>query len=205
MYALATGGFWGVGPGQQRDEVGPAAARGVRLHLRDHRRGARLPRLPGRRHPVRRARLRRLPHRPALDRPVHPAGQRRDHRLAGRPGGDEHGLRRRAAAGHRRPAAADLRRRHVAGAHPVHRRAAGPLRPLRARGDREPSAPRPRAGWPGCCCRCPRAAVEPVRRRHRPVRTPAARLAAPAATAGRSHGPVRRRRAPAGAAPADAR
>ena len=156
MYALATGGLWGVGLGQQRDEVEPAAARRVRLHLRDHRRGARLPRLPGRRHPVRRARLRRLPDRPPLRRPVRPAGQRGDHRLADRPGRDEHGLRGRAAAGHRRPAAADLRGRHLAGADPVHRRAARPLRPLRARGDRgaarpdaRPAGPAPPAG-PGC-------------------------------------------------------
>ena len=157
MYALATGGLWGVGPGQQRDEVEPAAARAVGLHLRDHRRGAGLPRLPRRRHPVRRARLRRLPHRPPLGRPVRPARLRRDHRLADRPGRDEHGLRRRPAAGHRRPAAADLRGRHLAGAHPLHRRPARPVRPLRARGHRGAARPQPAGAWPGSSCRsrCP--------------------------------------------------
>ena len=137
----------GRGPGQQRDEVEPAAARPVGLHLRDHRRGARLPRLPRRRHPVRRARLRGLPHRPALGRPVRPARLRRDHRLAHRPGRDEHGLRGRPAAGDRRPVAADLRGRHVAGADAVHRRPARPVRPRRARGRR--GAARPDARTPG--------------------------------------------------------
>ena len=139
---------------QQRDEVEPAAARPVRLHLRDHRRGARLPRLPGGRHPLRRPGLRRLPDRPPRRRPVHPAGQRGHHRLADRPGGHEHGLRGGSAAGHRRPVAADLRGRHVAGAHAVHRRAARPLRPGRAGGDRGPAHPVRAAAWPASCCRC---------------------------------------------------
>ena len=138
----------GRGARQQRDEVEPAAARRVRLHLRDHRRGARLPRLPGRGHPLRRARLRRLPDRPPLGRPVRPAGQRGDHRLAGRPGRDEHGLRGRAAAGDRRDAPVDLRRGHLAGADPVHHRAARPVRPLRAGGDRGPARPDPRPAGP---------------------------------------------------------
>ncbi|CAA9272500.1 MAG: Cell division protein FtsW, partial [uncultured Blastococcus sp.] len=137
--------------GQQRDEVEPAAARRVRLHLRDHRRGAGLPRLPGRRHPLRRARLRRLPDRASLRRPVRPAGQRGHHGLAGRPGRHEHGLRGRSAPGHRRDAAARLRRWDVAGAHAVHRRPPGPLRPLgtgRHRVRAQPAARPPRPASP---------------------------------------------------------
>ena len=150
----------GCRPRQQRHEVEPAAARAVGLHLRDHRRGAGLPRLPRRRHPVRRARLRRLPHRPPLGRPVRPARLRRDHRLADRPGRDEHGLRRRPAAGHRCPAAADLRGRHLARADPLHRRPARPVRPLRARRPSRRSAAGPAAAWPGSSCRFPLSAVD---------------------------------------------
>ena len=64
MYALATGGLWGVGLGNSAMKWNLLPRGGVRLHLRDHRRGARLPRLPGGRHPLRRAGLRRLPDRP---------------------------------------------------------------------------------------------------------------------------------------------
>ena len=86
------------------------------------------------------------------------------------------------AAGHRRAAAADLRRRHLAGADPVHRRAARPVRPVRARRDRGQRAPARAAGWPGCSCRCRRPRVDPVRPRRRPEDRPSAR---PAAAAGR--------------------
>ena len=65
-------------------------------------------------------------------------------------------------------AAADLRGRHVAGAHPVHRRAARPLRPIGARGHRGAAQPGRAAGWPASSCRCPAAAVDPVRPRRRP-------------------------------------
>ena len=41
LYALADGGWWGVGLGRQPGEVAVAARGAQRLHLRDHRRGAR--------------------------------------------------------------------------------------------------------------------------------------------------------------------
>ena len=131
MYALATGGCLGRRAGQQRDEVGPAAARGVRLHLRDHRRGARLPRLPGRASPCTAcsptpasgspgARPTGSSSWPASAITVWLVGQ------AAMNMGYVVGLLPVTGV----PAAADLRRRHVAGAHPVHRRPARPVRPV---------------------------------------------------------------------------
>ena len=53
LYALADGGWWGVGLGRQPGEVAVAARGAQRLHLRDHRRGARAARDAGGPRPVR--------------------------------------------------------------------------------------------------------------------------------------------------------
>ena len=55
----ASGGWWGVGPRRLQGEVGRPARGAHRLHLRDHRRGARAGRHARRARPVRRDRLRR--------------------------------------------------------------------------------------------------------------------------------------------------
>ena len=212
LYALATGGLWGVGLGQRRRSGNlPDAQSDYIFAIIGEELGP--PRLPGRAAPVRGARLRRLPHRPPLGRPVRPAGRGGRHGLAGRPGGHEHGLRRRPAAGHRRPAAADLRRRHVAGADPVHvgmlARSPGPSRPRRRswrRGAAWPAAAD--AGCRGCRGERPSPAGRPIgrprprrrasaRRRGRQDRARPSRRTGPARgrpAAMTRHGPARRPR-----------
>ena len=77
MFAIASGGWWGVGARRQPAEVGRACPRRpLRLHLRRARRGVRAVRQPRRARPVRRARLRRAPDRHPLRRPVPPATPR---------------------------------------------------------------------------------------------------------------------------------
>ncbi|KAH2775452.1 hypothetical protein KXW38_002126, partial [Aspergillus fumigatus] len=116
-------------------EVVVAAGGAQRLHLRDHRRGAR-PRRHARRHPrLRDARLRTHPGDDALDEPL-----RQDHhggplRVAHRPGGHQHRRRRRPPARHRPPAALRLLRRIVDHRLPPRRRRPPLLRPHR-RGSR---------------------------------------------------------------------
>ena len=204
MYALATGGLWGVGLGNSAmkwdllphaesdyifaiigEELGflgclvVVTLYGVLAYA-----GFRIARRVG--------------------RSVHPVGQRGDHGLDRRPGGHEHGLRGRPAAGDRCAAAADLRRRDVAGPDAVHRRPAGPVRPVGAGGDRGGAQPRARPPRPAA----PAGAGErrgPVRPRRRPEDRPSARpvgaAAAPSSAppaperraGGRAPGPLRRR------------
>ena len=64
LFAIAYGGWFGVGLGRGPAQVGLAAQRPHRLHLRHHRRGARAGRLPGRAAALRRAGLRRAADRP---------------------------------------------------------------------------------------------------------------------------------------------
>ena len=77
FYALATGGLWGVGLGNSamKWNLLPHAESDYIFAIIGEELG--FLGLPGRGHPVRRARLRRLPDRPPLGRPVRPAGQRR--------------------------------------------------------------------------------------------------------------------------------
>ena len=140
-------------PRGQPGEVVLPSQRAHRLHPGDHRRGARPARHAARRRAVRRAGLRRHPGRAALGRSVRPARRRGHHGLARRPGADQHGCGGRPAADHRHPAAADLLRRLVAGAHHVRHR--DPAVPGQDRaggcpGHRGPGRdPFGAAGWPG--------------------------------------------------------
>ena len=128
------------GPGQ----VELPAERPQRLHLRDHRRGAGLPRGVRGARAVRHAGLHRPADRRAQRRPV--AAYRRRHvdDLAGRPGRHQHRLRRGAAAGDRAAAAADLLGRNLARGHHVRLRGAGQRGPPRAGGHRGADPRRPR-------------------------------------------------------------
>ena len=72
-YALADGGWWGVGLGASREKWQLALRAAQRLHLRHHRRGARAARHAGRPRPLRRAGARLLPPRAAHRRLLRPA------------------------------------------------------------------------------------------------------------------------------------
>ncbi len=75
LYALATGGWWGVGLGASQQKWGYLPEAAHRLHLRDHRRGARARRHPPGARTLRPARLRRHPHRAAHRRPLLPTAR----------------------------------------------------------------------------------------------------------------------------------
>ena len=72
LYALADGGWWGVGLGASQGEVGVALRGAQRLHLRDHRRGARPARHADDPAPLRHPRLGLLPARQPHAGPVRP-------------------------------------------------------------------------------------------------------------------------------------
>ena len=120
----------------------------------------------------------------------------RVHRLAGRPGRDQHRLRGRAAAGDRHPAAADLRRRHLAADHHGRLRHAGQRRPARAGGLAALAPRRGRADWPALL-RLPPAAAPSARPR---VPAPGGRRRADG-SAGCRHDAVCRGASPAAAPP----
>ena len=151
-------------PGHREVEL--PAQRAQRLHLRDHRRGAGLRRRRGPAVPVRPVRLYRDADRAPVGRPVPAAAHRHRHHVGARPGVHQRRLRRRAAAGHRAAAAADLGGRNINGDNASdHRR------------DRERGATRTRGG--GRAARRPRrpgqpaaaaAAARAVRRRPAPRR-----------------------------------
>ena len=131
LYALAAGGCSGSGSGQGRAKWGYLPERAHRLHLRDHRRGARPARRARGARAVRDARLRRAADRRAHRRPVRcGCVAAAVDGLARRPGrastsATSCGLLPVTGA----PAAADLLRRHVAGGHHVRVRACWPTRP----------------------------------------------------------------------------
>ncbi len=108
-------------PRRRPREVVVPAQRAHRLHLRDHRRGARPHRLPARARAVRRARARRLPRRAPRARPVRHAARRRRHRVDRRAGRDQPRRGRRAAAGVGDHAAVPVGGRIVARDHDVRR------------------------------------------------------------------------------------
>jgi len=111
-YALAGGGWWGVGLGASREKWGLLPGRHL-VH-------ARALRAPG---------LRRVPGRRRQQGPVRPARRRRRDHLADRPDAGQHRGRDRAGAHHRHPLAVDLLRRVSPGAEPDHTGDAPLLRP----------------------------------------------------------------------------
>ncbi len=159
LYALGSGGIFGVGLGEGTSKYWVPNANsdyvfaiiGEELGLLGCGRGAR---------PVRAVRLHRHAGRPAQRRPVRPPGRRRRHDLAVRPGRHQHRLRHRAAAGDRHPAAVHLGRWHLAARVLLRARHARLLRPARGpcghrRAPRRTPAADARAGSAGCASRCP--------------------------------------------------
>ena len=173
-------------PGPGHGQVELPAQRAQRLHLRDHRRGARLRRRVRAAGAVRAVRLHRDADRAPVGRPVPAAADRDHHDVGDRPGVHQHRLRDRRAAGHRHPAAADLGGWNINGHNAFHdrhdgergsaRTGGGGRAARRARRQDEPAAaaaaaralcadpargvPRPQA--------CPPATARPHRSRCRP-------------------------------------
>ena len=139
LIALGSGGWFGVGLGASRAEVGLPAERAHRLHLRDHRRGARAAR------GVRSCWSRsgccstRASGSRCGARHVRAAARRRHHRLDRPAGGRQPGRRHGAAADHGRAAAARVVRRHGA-----RRDARGDRRPRERRARERRAATRAR-------------------------------------------------------------
>ena len=95
-------------------EVGPALRAAQRLHLRDHRRGARAARHPRDPAALRRPGAGLLPPGHAHRRPLRADRDGRHHDLDPRPGAHQHRRRHRPAPRHRRAAAAGVVRRVLA-------------------------------------------------------------------------------------------
>ena len=192
LYALASGGIFGVGLGQGTSKYGWVPERQLRLRVRDHRRGARPDRLPGR---ARRCSAllaftgMRVARRSA-DPFVRLAAGAATVWICGQ-ARDQHRLRDRPAARHRHPAAVHLRRRHVAARLVRRARHAGSFarhepqavaaaRRAERRGERS-------AASAGAGCRCRRRTSRPSSAAAPPRRDPSARRGPAPGARGRDH------------------
>ena len=121
LIALGSGGVERCRPRRGPGQVDVPPERAHRLHLRDHRRGARPRRLPPRARAVRRVRPRRLPRRAQRARSLRHAARRGRHRVDRRAGRDQPRRGRRAAAGVGHHAAVPVGRWLVARDHDARR------------------------------------------------------------------------------------